>query len=175
MKKLALILAVLLALSGVALAHAEEALTCGDFGYTLQEDGTAVITKYSGSTTALEIPAELDGHPVAAIGDYGFMFCLGLRSVTLPEGVQRIGAGAFSMCYYLSEIILPEGVVSIGENVFWDCASLYRVAIPASVTDIHEKAFASCPELTLLVAPGSYAEQYAAEMNMPCELIDPAA
>ena len=55
----------LLVLGAMAFACAEDAetFTCGDYTYTLNEDGSAVISGYSGKDEALTIPSELDGHP----------------------------------------------------------------------------------------------------------------
>ena len=47
-------------------------LAIGDYEYTLNEDGTAVITKYSGSAATVIIPDTLDGHFVSAIGKAAF-------------------------------------------------------------------------------------------------------
>ena len=49
-----------------ACAENAETFTIGDYTYTLNEDGSAVISKYSGWDKELTIPSELDGHPVNA-------------------------------------------------------------------------------------------------------------
>lgn len=46
-------------------ASAEE-LTYGNFTYTMLEDGTIEISKYTGSETAVEIPSEIDGVAVTS-------------------------------------------------------------------------------------------------------------
>lgn len=68
----------------------------GDYEYILLEDGSAEIAGYSGSAEDLEVPAELDGHPVTSIGDGAFYYCDSLTSVTIPDGVTSIGEGAFA-------------------------------------------------------------------------------
>ncbi|MDO4829533.1 MAG: hypothetical protein Q4B19_09160, partial [Clostridia bacterium] len=64
---LALALVLTLASLSIPAATAEESpteYTSGDYRYTLQPDGTAVITGYSGSASALSIPGTLDEHAV---------------------------------------------------------------------------------------------------------------
>ncbi len=113
-------------------------------------DDTVTITRYSGVSTSLEIPSEIDGKTVTAIGADAFAGAP-LSSVTIPETVTAIGAGAFQ-----------------GTNLTW-------VKVPASVTEIGEKAFGydadgqPIVDFTLCVAPGSTAEAYAKANNFALE------
>ena len=45
------------------------------FTYALLPDGTAEITGCEGDPAELFIPAQVDGHPVTAIGDGAFRCC----------------------------------------------------------------------------------------------------
>ena len=49
-----------------------ETIISGDFEYELLDNGTAEITKYTGSATKLAIPSEIDGKKVTSIGDSAF-------------------------------------------------------------------------------------------------------
>lgn len=81
MKKLLVMLLVLLLALGIGCALAQEEFTCGDFVYTLGEDGTGVITDYNGNDEELVIPVELNG--VTAMGAKVFYQCPGL-TLTVP-------------------------------------------------------------------------------------------
>mgnify|MGYP004530384669 FL=1 len=111
---------------------------------------TVTITRYSGVSTSLEIPSEIDGKTVTAIGADAFAGAP-LSSVTIPETVTAIGAGAFQ-----------------GTDLTW-------VKVPASVAEIGEKAFGydadgqPIVDFTLCVAPGSTAEAYAKANNFALE------
>ena len=111
---------------------------------------TVTITRYSGVSTSLDIPSEIDGKTVTAIGANAFAGAP-LSSVTIPETVTAIGAGAFQ-----------------GTDLTW-------VKVPASVTEIGEKAFGydadgqPIVDFTLCVAPGSTAEAYAKANNFALE------
>ena len=74
-------------------------------------------------------------------------------SVTIPEGVTRIGDRAFSWCKRLTSVVIPEGVTSIGEKAFAGCMRLSSVTIPESVTSIGGGAFDGCESLTGITIP----------------------
>jgi hypothetical protein len=47
-----------------------------------------------------------------------------LTSVTIGNGVRRIGSAAFAGCYWLTSVTIPASVFSIGGFAFYDCTSL---------------------------------------------------
>lgn len=97
MKRTAGFLLCLLMLAAALFSCAEEtAYTSGDFGYSLNGDGSAAITKYEGRETRLKIPAELNGHLVREIGSGAFYGCEDLTEVVIPEGVTSLGFPLFS-------------------------------------------------------------------------------
>ena len=95
MKKLLVLLGVfLLILTLCALAEEDEArevFKSGDFEYTLLSDGGAEITGYAGAAEELDIPSELDGHTVTAIGKFAFAWH-NFTAVAIPDSVKSIGA-----------------------------------------------------------------------------------
>ena len=83
-----LLLLLLLALPAVVQAQ---------FNYETN-DGTIIITGYTGSATAVTIPDRINGLPVTRIGSDAFYECYKLTSVTIPNSVASIGDGAFDGC-----------------------------------------------------------------------------
>ena len=124
-----------------------EEYTSGAYKYALLEDGGAEITKYTGINIKLNIPAELNGHPVTSIGDKAFYGFDDLTAVTIPDSVTSIGDYAFSLCEGLTSITLPDSVTSIGDYAFSFCSGLTSVAIPDSVTSIGVNPFCNCENL----------------------------
>ncbi len=124
------------------------ALTSGDFEYTLNDDGTAEITKYTGTAAELVIPAALDGHPVTSLGSRAIHQIRNLTSVTIPDSVRRICENAITTCYDLTSVTIPEGVVIIGDGAFSHCYKLTEVAIPDSVTEVGFNPWYGCQKLT---------------------------
>lgn len=125
--------------------------------YTLQDDGTAMIVESPeyAEWRRLSIPAELDGHPVTAIGSRAFANCSYVKSVTVPEGIVSIGDKAFSFCTSLSRIRLPETLESIGDDAFFYTQILDSVASAGGDTLPASRIGGGCT-----VTRGSYAMEY---------------
>ena len=65
------------------------------YTYTLDDANRATITGYNGSAAALYIPEEIDGHEVVAIGDGAFKNRTDLKTVMIPDSVEKIEFEAF--------------------------------------------------------------------------------
>ena len=117
--------------------------------YTIREkeDGTVAVTGYTGSESALTIPASIDGKKVSEIGDSAFAGLLCLKTVRVPEGVTHIGNYAFECCSLLKKIYLPESLRSIGDGAFSGCGSLSLVDMQDGVKTIGNGAFLCCDSL----------------------------
>ncbi len=87
------------------------------YKYSLDEDGNATITGYSGSVSALAIRGPIDGHKVVAIGNSAFEGTC-LMNVTIPDTVTEIGGWAFSDCEKLSTVQLSNNLTKLGECAF---------------------------------------------------------
>jgi len=119
------------------------------FTYTINSDGiTLTITGYAGSDGTVIIPSNINFLPVTSIGDFAFIDCFILTSVTIPNGVTSIGEDAFYNCYFLASVTIPNGVTNIEDGAFIDCWPLTDVTIPDSVISIGDYAFWNCFGLT---------------------------
>ena len=124
-----------------------------DLDYTVNSDGEAVITKYKGSLSAVNIPDSIEGYPVTEIGDWAFFDNQAIKSVTLPDSVTSIGYGAFSTCNNLESIDLGEGLTYLGQSAFSDCSSLDGVILPESLESWGNAIFFGCAKLTEITVP----------------------
>ena len=77
-------------------------------------------------------------------------------SVSVSEGITRIGNFAFADCLNLKSVILPSTLKSIGENAFADCISLKEISIPNGIEKIESGAFSGCD----LLAENKYDNAY---------------
>lgn len=82
-----------------------EAVSASDLTYTADEEGIT-ITGYTGGSTVLVIPAELDGKPVVAVGEEAFAGS-SVRALSLPDSLRRIGFGALKKCRDLVTLRMP--------------------------------------------------------------------
>ena len=115
---------------------------------------TKVIGDYAfvncSNLTSITIPDN-----VISIGNYAFSNCSSLTSITIPDSVTSIGSSAFSKCSSLTSITIPDSVTSIGDYTFNDCGSLTSIEISNSVTSIGDYAFFKCSSLTSIMIPDS--------------------
>ena len=126
-----------------------------NFTYTINDNGTVTINKYTGSDTIVEIPAKIEDYPVAHIGDYAFDSESNIIRVTIPDGVKSIGKRAFYLCSSLASITFPDSLRTIKESAFQNCTSLTSVMIPDNVESIGGSAFSGCGSLTRVSFPNN--------------------
>ena len=136
-------------------ADVASAETYGDFQYSVLNDGTVQITRYNGSEQSVELPSEIDGKSVTAIGDAAFIYCSDITNVTIPDSVTSIGDWAFQYCSGLISITLPDSVTSIGDYAFQFCENLTSIIIPDNITSIQKDVFNGCKSLESVVIPNS--------------------
>ena len=106
-----------------------------DFIYN--SDGENVnIVKYVGNLYDVEVPAELDGMPVTAIGVAAFQNNPSVRRVKLPLTIRSIGDWAFSYMDDLQVVTLQPGIESIGANAFSGDTQLTELNLPESLTSV---------------------------------------
>ena len=106
-------------------------------------DGTATLSKCYSSDPVVELPDQINGIPVTAIGE-----------------------AAFANCEHLKAIDVPEGVISFGPYAFTYCRNLRLVVIPESVTDLGDHCFDNSGPLTFIVKEGSWGWLAAVNNNM---------
>ncbi|MBQ4513072.1 MAG: leucine-rich repeat protein [Anaerolineaceae bacterium] len=106
-----------------------------DFIYN--SDGENInIVKYVGNLYDVEVPAELDGMPVTAIGVAAFQNNPSVRRVKLPLTIRSIGDWAFSYMDDLQVVALQSGIESIGANAFTGDTKLAELKLPESLTSV---------------------------------------
>ena len=74
----------------------------------------------------------------------------GLKSVNIPEGIEKLNSGACSNALVKS-VIIPKSVKSIGDYAFSDCSKLRTVTIPGNVESIGDGAFYGCYRLAKVI------------------------
>ena len=163
MKKHICLLA-LAALWAIMTASALSETYFGKWAYTLNAEGRAVVTRYTGRERDVNLPWNLDGHLVVEIGPEAFAGNTAIESVTLPIGVSVIRENAFLDCVNLKAVVLPARLETIEDGAFWGCTALEEVEIPDSLAELGENCFES---VTLLTgSENSLAEAYAKSQGM---------
>lgn len=114
-------------------------------GVTNQNDdeiGIIIETKsplFAGSQKGIYFPKYtlVDGTKIA---NQAYYLDGGLNEFQIPKGVITIGDFAFARSN-LSSITIPEGVTKIGYGAFYHCDNLMSVLIPHSVVEMEPSAF----------------------------------
>lgn len=91
--------------------------TTGELTWTLTEDGVLTITGEG------PMPDYRDGGTSETPPWYPHVNRI--SSLTIGEGVTRIGDYAFMLCSFVTEVVIPESVTSMGDWAFWHCPKLY--------------------------------------------------
>ena len=103
---------------------------------------TGTVTKADKTVTEAEIPSEIDGVKVKAIGKEAFYQCKSLTKVILPEGLEKIGQSAFEETA-ISSVCIPDSVKRIEKWAFVVNDNLQYVIIGKGVEYISTWAFTS--------------------------------
>ena len=110
---------------------------------------------------------------ITTIGNGSFAGCGSIRSIVIPETMERVGLNAFSQCKNLTEVVVSSHSKTIISNAaFQGCSSLTTVFLPESVTVIGENAFRECQKLTMIAPAGSHAERFAKRHDIPFKRAD---
>ena len=101
-------------------------VTVDSVKYRLNDDYTAEVTDYSGTSGNITIPESVTYEgltfKVTSIGSSAFNNCSSLTSVTIPNSIESIGDNAFNGCSKLKKIEIPDSVTYIGSKAFYGTA-----------------------------------------------------
>lgn len=151
---------------------------------------------------ALVIPSTVRSqgvdYTVKEIDAHALQGCEGLRSVTIPSTIERIGFGAFSACTNIDSILfeptttatplaigayafyrcrqmrkisLPQRVYRLGAAAFEGCAAVNTLEMPAGLDTIHERTFYGC-SLLHTVTLGSVVRSIGWQSFYGCNVLD---
>lgn len=128
--------------SGLKFKKSDSYVTCLGFA------GTSLST--------LNIPSEVDGLPVKAIGDNAFKGDADITSLTLPNSLLDIGTSAFQDCENIGAITIPKSVTTIRPNAFENTTNCTTLSFESGGTEtlsLGRAAFYSCGHTGVLTLP----------------------
>lgn len=116
---------------------------------------------FDSTAAVVNIPTQLDGHPVTAIGisqNWGakgaFENNTSMQKLVVPSSVTRIEAKAFKNCSGLQQVLINSSVTEIGNEAFASCSALQIVQFGGSgLFSIGDSAFANCTALDKVLLP----------------------
>ena len=92
-------------------------------------------------TTLIQYPEGKTGNSfvipnnVTSIGDYAFINCNRLTSITIPNSVTNIGKAAFNFSTSLTSVTIPNSVTNIGEAAFGWSGGLTAINVASDNTN----------------------------------------
>lgn len=125
-----------------------------DYTYTENPGGTLTLTNYLGDKEVVTVPDKIEGKQVTAVGDgtlNGAVFknCKTVRSVTIPEGIERIGNNAFYYCENLESVTIPASVGELGDYAFCGCYNLRAVYFEGDAPYVGDFPFYAADNATI--------------------------
>jgi len=135
---------------------------------------TGSIRTSDESVTEVDIPEEINGVKVTAIGDFSFGGT-DITKITIPDSVVSIGNQVFDRCTHLKSVIILGGVISIGDTAFFSCSNLSIIYLPDSLTSIGSGAFFGCDSLRDVYYSGSEKDWAAVSISNENTALDNAA
>ena len=123
------------------------AMKIKNFDHIVDDSGNAIITKYYGDDTQVEIPEKIYKYDVVGIDEKAFKDNILIQELTIPTTVIGIGKQAFQNCVNLTTVKDLSNVASIGERAFDNCTSLTTVENLTNVSEIGKYAFYKCSNL----------------------------
>lgn len=89
---------------------------------------TTIGTNAFYNTPALEVLEFAEGSELKVIGNNTFQNC-GVRTINLPDHVEKVGREAFAYCENLIEISIPQTARSINPEAFKFCNNLVKFTV----------------------------------------------
>ena len=136
---------------------------------------TGTITGYTGYSTRLDIPENIDGVQVTAVGDQVFQGNRFLCYLTLPEGLTSIGNEAFMDVTTLLHVEFPSTLKTIGDRAFCHSYRGTTMELPEGLESIGAEAFVYAgvqgalylPEGLKSIGDSAFLQCWAQELYVP--------
>jgi hypothetical protein len=120
-------------------------------------DGTCSVSLGTNRDVDLVIPSvSPDGDRVVEIAPSGFMGGYHIETLTISEGIERIGREAFLYCEQLNCVSIPSTVTVIDTFAFFNCLNLHTVSFAENsrLETIESYAFGHYRTFTSTMYPG---------------------
>ena len=116
-------------------------------------NGEAIITDYVGTETGIDVPDDVNGYTVTAIGPNALRN-KNLTNISVPDTVLSIGEGAFADNPDLDFLELGEGLKSVPARMCENDSSLTGFDL-RGIKSIGEEAFKNCSQLYCIFINGT--------------------
>ncbi len=130
--------------------------------YNVTGENEVEVAGYTVEPVNLVIPATVSyggtDYEVTGIGERAFYGSSNLVSIEFPDFIKSIGSYAFANCIGLTSVSLPEGLTEMTLGTFFGCTGLVSVSFPSSLKSFGTGTFEGCTGLTSLSLPENLAD-----------------
>ncbi len=127
--------------------QSRQTVTSDGFLFYEDEEG-AILLDYYENAVEFSLPDHSPNGRNYVVYQKSFYERKDIISVSLGEGVTKIGKEAFSGCSQLTDVAFCDSLTEIGEKAFYNCPTLTTVTLGEGVTKIGKEAFSGCSQLT---------------------------
>lgn len=145
-------------------------------GGVLYSDDFSVLYRYPIGKEDTEFTVQSG---VKTLASSSFAGSKHLKTVHLPDEMEKIGGSAFAESEALESIVIPEGVKLIDEFAFNNCAKLKTVTLPESLQEIGNAAFTATaieeiklPSALVTIGEQAFAATKLKEIHIPASVTD---
>lgn len=117
---------------------------------------------FSGCTSLLL--TNIEKTSLVAIKEWAFSKCSSLGYISLPSSLREIGSYAFEDCG-IKLLTIPENVNKIGDYAFVGCSELYQIKLPRSIIHVGKSIFENCRSLKYIIIPKGSKDNYCQLMS----------
>ena len=132
--------------------------TLGDADFTYMKENLSALNQLDLSGLDITVLPEsaLQGMPfetivlpngLKEIKDNALKGCKSLRTLEIPESVEKLGRWIVRDCDYLETVTLHNGLNTLSESTFSGCGGITSIHIPTTVTEIPAYCFSNCQNL----------------------------
>ena len=124
--------------------------TMGIHPFTASQGGNVYLN--GNIITNLELPTD-----ITSTGKNTFMYCTGIKTVSIPSNITTINARSFYGSG-ISSIVIPNNVTTIESGAFANCKDLVSISLSSNMTKIPSQMLFDCTKLTSVSIPANVAE-----------------
>ena len=121
-----------------------------DFVFSAK-NGMAVIEKYTGAESFVVIPEKIENLPVVEVKSEAFRGYKQLVGISFPESLAAVGEYAFCECRGLKEAVFGKNLNFAGSHAFYNCRSLEKIKIPSGLEYIGDGFVKNCDSLNSII------------------------
>jgi len=128
------------------------------------------IYKYIGEEEDVTIPDTVNGVTITGIDTGAFSKNKNIKTVIMPDTIERLGKASFSDCENLEKVVLSNKLTDLPDKLFNDSYKLKTVVVPSAVERIDHKIFNK--NTVIYTEKDSAADEHAKKYDLQVEYID---